>query len=376
MMPDLTTLKEPVFIEANWEELYREIISAYENVSGVKLSKGQLESILLSIFAYRENLLRILMNETAKQNLLAYATSEKLEHLGALFGISRLPARKAITTLRFYFSEPLSESIVIPQGTRVMSKDQKVIFATDETVNVPASSQFIDVPASCEEAGVVGNGYLMGDINLLIDPIPLVESVENISISYGGADIEDDEHLRARIQLAPEAFSNAGSKGAYEFWARTAHQDIEDVAVTSPKPGQVKVVVLMKGGESPSQEVMDLVSKTLNDEKVRPLTDIVTVSAPKTFGYEISAKLYLHRKSAALSDPISEKAKEALESYANLLKRKLGRDIVPEQMISILQSINGVYRVVLDSPPYKEISPDEHAECTGINVQVAGVVDD
>lgn len=374
-MINVASIKEPVFVESNWDTINRELISAYENTAGVKLSKGQLEAILLSIFAYRENLLRIIMQETAKQNLLAYAVGEKLEHLGALLGVYRLPASKATTTLRFTFVEPLPSELLIPAGTRVMSKDERATFETIKDVNVASGTTYVDIEAQCSEAGSAGNGYLPGDINILIDPVAFVSSVENISISYGGSDIEDDDHLRQRIQLAPEAFSNAGSKGAYEFWAKTAHQDIVDVSVLSPQPGQVKVVVLMKGGNIPSQEILDLVIETLNDERVRPLTDYVIVSAPEEVTYSISAELYIYRSASMMAQSIVEKARRGLESYADTIKNRLGQDIVPEQIIGLLQKISGVYRAVLTTPSYTELTAEQFAVCENIDVSIAGVVD-
>ncbi len=58
---------------------------------------------------------------------------------------------------------------------------------------------------------------MQGQINELVDPIPFVSRVENISTSYGGSDIENDDKFRARIQIAPEHFSVAGPEGAYRF---------------------------------------------------------------------------------------------------------------------------------------------------------------
>lgn len=139
MTTNLSTLKEPTFIPSNWETQYKELISAYETVAGIALSKGQVESILLGIFAYRENILRIMINEIAKQNLLAYAKGEVLDHLGALLGVSRLEGRAAVTTIRFSFNN-LDQQILIPAGTRVESRDGKVMFATDKDVAVSAGS--------------------------------------------------------------------------------------------------------------------------------------------------------------------------------------------------------------------------------------------
>ena len=87
------------------------------------------------------------------------------------------------------------------------------------------------------------------------------------------------------MQIAPESFSVAGPRGAYEYYARSAHQDIIDVAVVGPPelaPGYVKIYPLMKGGELPSSEVLASVLEICNADDVRPLTDCVSAHAGYT----------------------------------------------------------------------------------------------
>ncbi|MBI3584186.1 MAG: baseplate J/gp47 family protein [Nitrospinae bacterium] len=374
-MIDLKTLPEPEFIPVNWNQQYREIVKSYEGIVGIPLSKGQIESLLLATFAYRENLLRININEVAKQNLLVYANGEMLDHLGALLGVTRLPVAAAITTLRFTFEAALTSPLLIPTGTKVMSKDNKAAFATSEDVTANVGSTYIDVPATSVDAGEIGSGYLAGDINQLINPLPYVQKVENASLTYGGVDIESNDHLRMRIQIAPEMFSNAGSSGAYEYWAKTAHQDIVDVSVWSPQPGTVKVALLLKNGQLPDTNMLNLVSEKLSDEKVRPLTDSVIIESPVTVNYTIDVQLYIYKSSSMLSDVILSKANESLESYTKSVKEKLGTDVVPEQIVGILQKIAGVYKAVVNQPAYILIAHNEVAICSGINVTVAGSVD-
>lgn len=114
----------------------------------------------------------------------------------------------------------------------------------------------------------------------LVDPLPYVDSVQNATVTAGGADKESDESYRERIHEAPESFSDAGSYGAYTFFAKSANPDIADVFITSPSPGEVKIVPLMTGGEIPEEEVLKDVLEACNDKTVRPLTDQVSVQAP------------------------------------------------------------------------------------------------
>jgi len=287
------------FLEIDYPKTLKELIRAFEEISGTSLKPAQLESIILQVFAYRENVLRIAINETAKQNLLAYAKGEKLDKLAEFYGVKRLPPRPAVTTLRFSINEPLPFDIVIPKGTRA-TPDGKVFFATTEEAVIKAGQLSVEVQAQCEQAGSIGNGYAIGQINKLVDPIPYVTKVENTSMSMYGTDEEDDERFRERIRLSIERFTNAGSREAYIYHTKTVHQDIEDVSVFSPQPGTVKVVFLLKDGQIPDAKMINLVKRYLSDKKVRPLTDQVIVQAPQVVNYEINLTYYIHRKDEAL----------------------------------------------------------------------------
>ncbi len=374
-MIDLKILPEPEFITADWNAQYRELVAAYEQIVGVPLSKGQVESLVFATFAYRENLLRININETAKQNLLVYAKGEVLDHLGALVGVVRLPAAAAITTLRFTFEGELPTELLIAKGTRVQSKDNKVTFVTDKDINVSSGSLSAEMTATCSESGEVGNGYTDGTITGLVDPLPYIQDVKNISVTYGGSDIESDDRLRMRIQIAPESFSTAGPEGAYQYWAKTAHQDIADVAVWSPAPGTVKVAVLMKEGGLPNADMLALVSGILNRKQRRPLTDNVIIEAPQVVNYSIDVQLYIYSSASMLSDAILTQANTSLNNYAASLEEKLGLDIVPEQIVGILQKITGVYRAIISQPVYTALDVNQVAICTNITVAISGIID-
>ncbi|MEO2082577.1 MAG: baseplate J/gp47 family protein [Desulfurobacteriaceae bacterium] len=375
-MIDLKTLPEPVFVKSNYEEILNELKTLWEQATGKTLQPAQLERLILNVIAYRENVLKLAINEAAKQNLLAFAKGKKLDHLGALLGVKRLPAQPALTTLRFEFEEPLPLTLLIPKGTQVRSADGKVIFQTKEDKTAETGSKYTDVLAECTQTGTVGNGYEPGTINQLVNPLPFVKAVYNTTISTGGADTEDDEHYRSRIQIAPESFSNAGSKGAYIYWAKTAHQEIVDVAVESPEPGIVNVYPLLKGGVIPGEEVISLVKETLNADKVRPLTDKVQVLKPTPVSFNIEVELLIYKSYTPLTTTIQKEAETRLKAYSERLKSKLGMDIVPEQIIDLLQSIPGVYRVLLKSPSDCQVLPPSAVAIVNlITVNIVGAVD-
>ena len=163
-------IAEPNFIDRDPAQITSEMIAQYEDASGKKLYPAQAERLLIDLFAYRENLVRIAIQEAAKQNLVAYSRAPMLDYLGELVGVHRLPAQPAKTTLQFSVVSAYTSNILIPQGTRASASDS-VMFATDEDVLLPARSLHIAVPATSLAAGEQGNGWQPAQISALVDRI-------------------------------------------------------------------------------------------------------------------------------------------------------------------------------------------------------------
>lgn len=363
------SLPEPSFIDRNPNAITAEIVAQYEQLSGKTLYPAQVERLLIDVIAYRENLVRIGIQEAAKQNLVAYARAPMLDYLGELVGVTRLPAQPAKTTLRFTVEATLATGLLIPAGTRVEGGDGAAIFATDVDVTLPTGQLSVDVAATCEEAGTTGNGWQPGQINSLVDELGDMEVVAaNTSVTSTGYDEEDDERLRERIKLAPESFTNAGSRLAYRFHALKAHQSIVDVAVLSPMPGEVKLYPLLNTG-LPDANMLSLVEATCSDERVRPLTDQVQALAPTPVDYAIDAQLVLYTNVDATS--VTAVARANAEAYKVDRAAGLGRDVVPSQVNAALQ-VAGVYQVILNSPALRQLAENEWARCTGITLTVTG----
>ena len=94
-------LADIVFAEKSADEIESEIITLYEQIAERTLAGGDsirlfLETITLIIIHQRS-----LIYYAAKQNLLAYAEGNYLDHLGALLEVTRLEASHAMTTLKF-----------------------------------------------------------------------------------------------------------------------------------------------------------------------------------------------------------------------------------------------------------------------------------
>lgn len=370
----MTQLPEPNFIERDPDTITKEWVELYEEKSGKVLQPAQIERLMIDVGAYRESVLRMKIQETAKKNLLSYAPLEILEHIGEPLGVRKLLANCSVTTLKFSVDEPLEFDFKINAGTETESKDGLVIFQTTEDVILKAGQTFVTVEAICETPGIVGNNYIIGSINNLITPLSYISTVENITVSSGGADDEEADGLRERIRQAPEKFSNAGSRGAYRYHTLSAHQSIIDVAINSPSPGVVNIYPLTKDG-NPTSEIIEIVQKYLSDDKIRPLTDYVQVLSPTNIDFSVKATLYLYKDSDEISVIKTIDAK--LREYKAALSQKLGKNVIKTQIITILNSIYGVYKIELETPAEDiEIAEYQWADLVDFDISLGGYADE
>lgn len=368
-------LPDILFAVKDASEVEREIIRAYEQASGRSLAPGDPVRLFLLTVAAVIVQQRALIDFTGKQNLLAYSTEGFLDHLGALLGVYRLPATAARTTLKYTLSTPQAEAVIIPAGTRATPGGGEIYFSTVAPATIDAGDTSIEIEAECTVVGAIGNGYLPGQIGKQVDPLPWVESVENVTPSAGGADTEGDEGLRERVQIAPEKFSVGGPTGAYEYWARTAHPGIVDVTVISPVPGEVHIYPLLSEGELPSQEILDAVDEICSAEDIRPTSDFVSVLSPVEVEYSVDVSYWIDRKRAAMGDNIVSAVEAAVAKWVRWQCEALGRDINPSRLIAAIVGA-GAKRAAVAEPSFVELSPSEVAKCTGVTTTFEGFEDE
>jgi len=341
------TTTPPVFIENDPDAILADLVSIYQQLSGKVLQPAQIERLLLNAYAYRESLLRSQIQNAALQNLVAFASAPALDYLGELVGVVRLPSAPAVCTLEFTLVSGHT-GVIIPENTRVASKDGKVFFATVETVSVPVGTDTVSVEAFASPVGVIGNGYALGEITEILDPVPWLLTAANTDATVGGADTETDDQLRERIRLAPAAFSTAGSRGAYQYWAKTASVLIVDVAVIQPTPGTVKILPLMADGTETPTPILNLVASACNDETVRPLTDTVLVESPTISAYDIELEIVIFNGLDA--DTVLAEVTAQVEAYKANRARRLGQDITIDQIKAAALLADKVYSVDVIQP--------------------------
>lgn len=349
------------FVDTDTNTVVNALIQSYEAFTGRTLYPADPARLFILWVADIIIQERVNIDFSARQNVPRYAEGEYLDSLAELFKDAyRLEPEKAKTTLRFTLSIPLEVATIVPAGTRV-TVDGEIIFQTVQALTIPAGDLFGNVEAECQTAGEIGNGFVPGQITQLIDIFPYFGSVENVSESDGGADEESDAAFYERMRESVETFSTAGPLGAYEYYAKSASALIVDVKATSPEPGEVDVRVLLSGGQLPGEEILKEVLDILNADKVRPLTDHVTVAAPETVPYDIDFTYWTQEGGAVSDEKVAENIAAAVRTFKEWQGAKMGRDVNPSYLIQLLMQA-GVKRVEVRAPAFATVKDNQVAK--------------
>ena len=363
------------FVNTDTDTLVNALVKSYEKFTGRTLYPADpVQKFILWIadIIIQE---RILIDESAKQNVPRYAQGVYLDSLAEIFKDAyRLQPQAAATTFRFYLSTALPYQHLIPIGTRI-AVDGNIVFETTEILYIDAGKQSGDVPAICQQVGEIGNGFVPGQITQLVDVFPYYDRVENITVSAGGAEQETDSAFYERMRESMESFSTAGPSGAYIYHAKTASPLVADVAALSPTPGVADIRVLLRDGELPTEEVLQEVQAQLSADKVRPLCDFVQVSAPDAVPLNIDATYYIPKPSQNSAAVITADVEKAVQDYIRWQTEKMGRDINPSVFVSYLMK-TGIKRVVVRQPEYTVVPESEVAALNQCNVSSGGVEDE
>lgn len=366
-------LPKPEFIKIDPAALEAELIARYEQKSGKTLYPAQIERLYIDQIAYAVSRLQMSIQHAGEQLLVRFARGPILDYLGELVATPRLLAKPAHCTVRFSLPSTPNQPLLIPIGTRISTQDAKLTFITDRDIVLPINQTQVTVTATCQTVGEQGNGWTTGQISVLSNSPAQELTATNTTTTTDGAEDENDDRYRERIILAPEAFSNAGSRAAYRYHALALHQSILDVAVHGPDEGQpdghVALYPLTITG-LPTDELLEQIEDQISGEKLRPLCDTVSANAPLEVEYQIRARITFYE--TADPNTVMPLIQAAAQTYAAERRAGLGRDVVPEQLTALLQ-VPGVYRAELKQPPtLRELQSNEWANCTAIKLINAG----
>lgn len=252
---------------------YEKILSdlkliATKELNDVKLLESDKLSALLECYAYREVLLRSEINEKVKALLIEFAKGDDLDKLVKFYDIKRLAGTKPKAIIEFKLNTILDTDVIVPQGSIFHSNTSEVATLDDDVI--------IKSGDTCNVGTITLNKYVKSSTikcELLQTPLPFLVDCKQKSDFINGAEAESDEDLRIRAILSLEKPSTAGSTNAYIYHTKSANAKIKDVKVLNGGAGVVRVIIKSDNDTNALSDV----KRALNDEKTRPLTDIVKV---------------------------------------------------------------------------------------------------
>lgn len=376
-MADTRFFPNVEFVKKSADEILEELIGSWEKTMGRKLGKADPIRVMLAWEASVDAQLYAAINESAKLNLPRYTFGSYMDSMAEMFywGLERMPAAAATTTLRFTLSGEATRDIVVPVGTQC-SQDGTVIFATDETVYIPTGGTYVDVGATCTQTGTIGNGFDVGTINICMetDNVNGLKSVTNLTISEGGTAQEEDDAFYERMRESMSAYSTAGPGQGYIYHAKSANSSVGSVRVNSPEPGKVDVFILKTDGTMPDMELISRVEEALSGDDVRPMTDMVSVKAPEPVPFNINVTWYRERGSTISREKMEADLEAACVEYITWQTTEIGRDINPDVLAAKLMGV-GIKRLNVMEPVHTVVSTYQVASAQNITLTFGGEED-
>lgn len=382
MIEELQNLPEISFIDdMTIGEIQKRLVSEYENsitaITGNKyvLPKADKFRIIINSIALilYQNLQCI--DRAGKQNTLKYAYGEYLDNKAAEKGVVRKTAKAATVNVKFSLEAARSSSTLIPKGTRV-SNDSDIYFETQNSEEIAAGNTDIVISCVCTESGTLGNNIQIGEITTLVDPVAYISEVVNTTVSTSGTDEEDDDSLRERVFLAPSSYTTTGSADAYIYHCKLFSNDIADVIATSDVGSAVvNIIVLLKNGVIPEEELITQLQEYLNGDSIKTLTDKVVVAAPSVKKYDINLTYYINKSERSKALLIQKNVEKAIDEYILWQNSKIGRDINPDKLIEKIMAA-GAKRVAVSSPIYQACNQTEVPQLANKSITYGGIEDD
>lgn len=350
------TLEEAIKKGKEW------YIEHYKEVTGETLTLHDTDErkLLVDMTAYLFYNCCQYVDNAGKMNLLKYAMGDFLDDDGAICGVTRIPAKPAQTTVRFTLSEAQGSDYTIPEGTRVTASSMDdIYFETEADAVIAAGETTADVTCVCTTTGSDGNGIEAGQIDELVDALPYIESVENLTASDGGADEEDDDALAERIYLAPSTYSTAGTEDSYVYHVKSASTLVNDVQVSSPAPCYVTITITSKAG-MPGEELINIVTAYLNDKTRKVVADRFTVVAPDPVTFNIDLEYWISYDNQKYEETIKGQVEAAVAEYIKWQTTRIGRNVTPSKLVQLVMEA-GASRVTITSPTQTTVEDTELA---------------
>lgn len=357
---------------ANPYDALGRMAAEFAALTGSVLAAGDPERLVLQAVAAEIGRLYSVLDIARGQDLLDAASGDHLEGLVALVGVERRAETPSVASVRVFRDQDVvapdgrQRSIVVPEGTRFEAAG--VTFLADRTQTITPYVEAVDVAVTSAEVGAGPNGAALFLEAELLDEVEGVLSALLVDAVSGGSTPETDASLRLRAELALARLSAAGPADRYALLALEAHPEVGDARVSTPEPGQVRVVVAGHDGDYPSEAALASVEAVVTSDAVRQVGHAVTVSAPAYVVDELEVSYTVDPVALNRLGAVADGVAEAAARYLAWQQGGLGRDVTPSRLVAEVQSVTGVASVTVRSPTAQAVDDDAL-----VSLQVVGL---
>lgn len=294
----------------------------------------------------------------ARQILPDTADTEYLERWASLFGLQRLPASAATGTLRITGTA----GSVIAAGAEVQTAAGTLYTLT--AGGTVGGGGTVDLPIEAAEAGATGNLSGAITLTLTVPPTGVQAAALLVADLTGGADIETDAALLARLLRRIQNPPHGGAAHDYQAWAL----EVPGVAGAWVLPlrrgiGSVDVAIMAVGG-LPSPSLVGDVQAYI--EARRPVTADCLVVAPSAEPVVVTAALTLSGTTLATA---TAQITQALAEYFAALPP--GGTVIRNRIAALIADTAGVVDFVLSAPAANVTTV---ADDTAVEIPTLGTV--
>lgn len=295
-----------------------------------------------------------------------------LQMAEGIVAVNRLPGAVTVAILKLIgiepdYGEPPNATATItfgdtlghevPGGTRIvllLSDGTPVTFLVEPPgVTIAPGDSSGEVSLIADEYTGAANGTPSGTAMTMVDRLSFVESVELSSAVADGRDAETDDEYRdrgvARLSrlsdalVVPSHFTAAALEDPNVAAALTL-DNLDPIVghVSGDDPGHVTVAVLGDGGALLSAPAKAAIEQSMEDRAVAMLDVHVVDATIVTVDVDVTVVL----AAGADFDAVEVSVTEAVNAYLDPLVWQFGSTIYLNEMISLIDRVDGVDRVV------------------------------
>jgi hypothetical protein len=260
-----------------------------------------------------------------------------------------------IASAEFTVGDTLGHTI--PAGTRLylpLDDGSTVVFLVEDPgVDIPPGSSTGTTSIIGDIFTASANGIASGTQLLMADPVPYVENVELVSAVADGRDRESDNEWRDRGVARLSRLSDALVLPRHFEAATLERPEVEralaidlydptQIGVPGDHAGHITVAVLGENGAALSTEAKDAIEQALEASAVAVLDVHVVDITIDTVPFDIEVSI----KPGFTSGSVQDAVEDAVAAYVDPLTWQWGSVIRVNEMISLVDQVDGVDYVV------------------------------